>query len=74
MKHFIMRNSEIEKAIKQYMTRSPAYNHIERRAISKARIEIMTDITGHGIHSSKGLVASITILDEDRGEDDDTGE
>lgn len=71
MKNFIMRNSEIEKAIKQYMKRSPAYNHIGGRAIAKARIEMMTDIAGHGAHGSKGFIASITIHDEDtEGEDD----
>jgi hypothetical protein len=70
MKHFIMRNSEIEKAIKQYMKRSPAYNHMERRAIAKARIEIMADITGHGSHGSKSFVAAITINEEDRGEEE----
>ena len=71
MKNFIMRNSEIEKAIKQYMKRSPAYNHIEGRAIAKAKIEIMTDITGHGTHRSKSFVAAITINDEESGEEDD---
>jgi hypothetical protein len=74
MKHFIMRNSEIEKAIKQYMRRSPAYNHIEGRAIAKARIEIMTDITGHGTHRAKSFVAAITIDDQDTGEEDGVGE
>jgi hypothetical protein len=74
MKHFIMRNSEIEKAIKQYMKRSPAYNHMERRAIAKARIEIMADITGHGTHGSKSFVAAITIDDKDTGEEDGAGE
>ena len=74
MKNFIMRSSEIEKAIKQYMKRSPAYNHIEGRAISKARIEIMADITGHGTHGSKSFVAAITINEEDMGEEDDAWE
>jgi len=69
-----MRSSEIEKAIKQYMKRSPAYNHIEGRAIARAKIEIMTDITGHGTHRSKGVVAAITIHDEDTGEEDDAWE
>ncbi|HUO76650.1 MAG TPA: hypothetical protein VMU21_03645 [Thermodesulfovibrionales bacterium] len=71
MKNFIMRNSEIEKAIRQYMKRSPAYNHIEGRAIAKAKIEIMTDITGHSTHRSKSFYAAITIDDEDMGEEDD---
>jgi hypothetical protein len=74
MKNFIMRSSEIEKAIKQYMKRSPAYNHIEGRAIAKARIEIMTDITGHGTHGSKSFFAAITIDDQDTGEEDDAWE
>jgi len=74
MKNFIMRSSEIEKAIKQYMKRSPAYNHIEGRAIAKAMIEIMTDITGHGTQRSKNFVASITIDEEDTGEEDDIWE
>ena len=68
MKNFIMRSSEIEKAIKQYMKRSPAYNHIEGRALAKAKIEFMTDIAAHGTHRSKSLVAAITIHDEDSGE------
>ena len=74
MKRFIMRSSEIEKAIKQYMKRSPVYNHIERRALAKARIEIMTDIPGHGTCGSKGFAAAITIDDEDMVEEDDAGE
>ena len=75
MKHFIMRSSEIEKAIKQYMKRSPAYNHIEGRAIAKARIEFMTDITGHGTHGPKSFIASITVKEEeDMGEEDDESE
>ena len=71
MKNFIMRSSEIEKAIRQYMKRSPAYNHMEGRAIAKAKIEIMTDIAGHCTHRSKGFCAAITIDDEDGGEEDD---
>lgn len=74
MKNFIMRSSEIEKAIKQYMKRSPAYNHIEGKAIAKARIEIITDITGHCTHRSKSFVAAITIDDENTVEEDDVWE
>jgi hypothetical protein len=53
------------------MKRSPAYNHIEGRAIAKAKIEIMTDITGQGTHRSKSFFAAITINDEESGEEDD---
>jgi hypothetical protein len=74
MKNFIMRSSEIEKAIKQYMKRSPAYNHMEGRAIAKARIEMMTDLTGHGTQRSKSFVAAITIDDEDTIEEGDAWE